>query len=74
MLLSADTQRLSEVSADTQRPSDVSADELCRNVQGFSLNQMKELPTFNKIIIFIAIEYFMITSYMFYLIKKSTKI
>ena len=43
MLLSADTQRLSDVSADTQRPSDVSADELCRNVQGFSLNQRKDL-------------------------------
>ena len=43
MLLSADTQRLSDVSADTQRPSEVSADELCRNVHGFSLNQRKYL-------------------------------
>ena len=56
MLLSADTQRLSEVSADTQRPSDVSADELCRNVQGFSLNQLKSYQLLIKVLFLLTLD------------------
>ena len=56
MLLSADTQRLSEVSADTQRPSDVSADELCRNVQGFSLNQIKSCQLLIKLLFLLPLD------------------